>query len=68
MVSERGYLRLRIENSAAETKVPARGKALVPTDLSIAIPEGTYARIGNVDSLITSKHALHNLFWAIDEG
>jgi hypothetical protein len=26
--------------------VPARGKALVPTDLSIAIPEGTYARIG----------------------
>jgi dUTP pyrophosphatase len=32
--------------SATETKVPARGKALVPTDLSIAIPEGTYARIG----------------------
>jgi dUTPase len=26
--------------------VPARGKALVPTDLSIAIPEGTYARVG----------------------
>ena len=36
-----------ILRSAAETKVPARGKALVPTDLSIAIPEGTYARIGN---------------------
>lgn len=33
--------------SAAESKVPARGKALIPTDLSIAIPEGTYARIGN---------------------
>lgn len=33
--------------SATSTKVPARGKALVPTDLSIAIPEGTYARIGN---------------------
>ncbi|XP_059638019.1 deoxyuridine 5'-triphosphate nucleotidohydrolase [Cornus florida] len=32
-------------SSATETKVPARGKALVPTDLSIAIPEGTYARI-----------------------
>ena len=32
--------------SATETKVPARGKALVPTDLSIGIPEGTYARIG----------------------
>lgn len=27
-------------------KVPARGKALVPTDLSIAVPQGTYARIG----------------------
>ena len=25
--------------------MPARGKALVPTDLSIAIPLGTYARI-----------------------
>ncbi|KAK1288452.1 Deoxyuridine 5'-triphosphate nucleotidohydrolase [Acorus calamus] len=32
-------------SSAIETKVPARGKALVPTDLSIAIPENTYARI-----------------------
>lgn len=32
-------------SSAAETKVPARGKALIPTDLSIAVPEGTYARI-----------------------
>ncbi|TMW99199.1 hypothetical protein EJD97_002909 [Solanum chilense] len=32
-------------SSAAETKVPARGKALVPTDLSIAVPQGTYARI-----------------------
>ncbi|KAH7848648.1 hypothetical protein Vadar_005639 [Vaccinium darrowii] len=31
--------------SATEVTVPARGKALVPTDLSIAIPEGTYARI-----------------------
>ncbi|KAK6805044.1 hypothetical protein RDI58_002828 [Solanum bulbocastanum] len=32
-------------SSAAETKVPARGKALVPMDLSIAVPQGTYARI-----------------------
>jgi dUTP pyrophosphatase len=34
-------------SSAADTKVPARGKALIPTDLSIAVPEGTYARVGN---------------------
>lgn len=33
--------------SAVETKVPAKGKALVPTDLTIAVPQGTYARIGN---------------------
>ena len=26
--------------------MPARGKALVATDLSISIPEGTYARVG----------------------
>ncbi|XP_042006610.1 deoxyuridine 5'-triphosphate nucleotidohydrolase-like [Salvia splendens] len=32
-------------SSAVEMKVPARGKALVPTDLSVAVPEGTYARI-----------------------
>ena len=38
--------------SAVETKVPTRGKALVATDLSIAIPEGTYARIGNIKSLL----------------
>jgi len=33
-------------DSAVETKVPARGKALVATDISIAVPEGTYARVG----------------------
>jgi dUTP pyrophosphatase len=31
--------------SAVDTVVPARGKALVKTGLSVAIPEGTYARI-----------------------
>ena len=31
--------------SAASVVVPARGKALVPTDLSIAVPKGTYGRI-----------------------
>lgn len=32
-------------SSAYDTCVPARGKALVKTELSIAIPQGTYARI-----------------------
>ncbi|CAG8672355.1 24540_t:CDS:2, partial [Dentiscutata erythropus] len=31
--------------SAVEMVVPAKGKALVPTDISIALPEGTYGRV-----------------------
>ncbi|XP_057502023.1 deoxyuridine 5'-triphosphate nucleotidohydrolase-like [Actinidia eriantha] len=44
-------------SSAAEIKVPARGKTLVPTDLSIAIPEGTYARIAPRSGLAW-KHSI----------
>ncbi|KAJ6687263.1 DEOXYURIDINE 5'-TRIPHOSPHATE NUCLEOTIDOHYDROLASE-LIKE [Salix purpurea] len=43
--------------SASAAKVPARGKALVPTDLSIAIPEGTYARIAPRSGLAW-KHSI----------
>ncbi|XP_051139780.1 deoxyuridine 5'-triphosphate nucleotidohydrolase [Andrographis paniculata] len=44
-------------SSAADAKVPARGKALIPTDLSIAIPEGTYAR-GAPRSGLALKHCV----------
>ncbi|KAG2536186.1 deoxyuridine 5'-triphosphate nucleotidohydrolase [Panicum virgatum] len=44
-------------SSAAEMVVPARGKALVPTDLSIAIPEGTYARVAPRSGLAL-KHSI----------
>ncbi|KAL0017198.1 hypothetical protein SO802_004267 [Lithocarpus litseifolius] len=44
-------------SSATETKVPARGKAFVPTDLSIAIPEGTYARVAPRSGLAW-KHSI----------
>ncbi|XP_059637808.1 deoxyuridine 5'-triphosphate nucleotidohydrolase-like [Cornus florida] len=44
-------------SSAIETKVPARGKALISTDLSIAIPEGTYARIAPRQGLAW-KHSM----------
>lgn len=44
-------------SSAAEAIVPARGKALVPTDLSIAIPEGTYARVAPRSGLAL-KHSI----------
>ena len=32
-------------HSAAAAVIPANGKAVVPTDLAIACPPGTYARI-----------------------
>ncbi|KAF2324554.1 hypothetical protein GH714_015228 [Hevea brasiliensis] len=44
-------------SSATEAKVPGRGKALIPTDLSIAIPEGTYARIAPRSGLAW-KHSI----------
>nr|XP_043608105.1 deoxyuridine 5'-triphosphate nucleotidohydrolase [Erigeron canadensis] len=44
-------------SSAIKTKVPARGKALVATDLSIAVPEGTYARIAPRSGLAW-KHSI----------
>ena len=33
-------------SASTDTVVPARGKALVKTDLAMAIPEGHYGRIG----------------------
>ena len=32
--------------SAYDGIVPARGKAILKTDLAIAVPEGTYGRVG----------------------
>jgi dUTP pyrophosphatase len=43
--------------SAEQSVVPARGKALVKTDISIAIPEGTYARIAPRSGLAW-KHSI----------
>ncbi|KAI3978785.1 hypothetical protein MKX01_015960 [Papaver californicum] len=44
-------------SSAAEMIVPGRGKALIPTDLRIAVPEGTYARVAPRSGL-TWKHSI----------
>ncbi|CAO2819753.1 unnamed protein product [Amaranthus hypochondriacus] len=44
-------------SSAVDTKVPARGKALVATDLSIAVPPGTYARVAPRSGLAW-KHSI----------
>ena len=32
--------------SAQDSSVPARGKALIKTDIAIAVPPGTYGRVG----------------------
>lgn len=52
---------LLIYVSASEAKVPARGKALINTDLSIAVPPGTYARIGNSACSICVCSRIHAL-------
>lgn len=44
--------------SPAASIIPARGKALVDTQISIAIPEGTYARVAPRSGL-ASKFSLH---------
>ncbi len=33
-------------SSALDVTIPAKGKALVATDIAIAVPEGTYGRVG----------------------
>ena len=43
--------------AARQTLVPARGKALVPTDLAVALPGGTYGRIAPRSGLAW-KHSL----------
>lgn len=43
--------------SAVEMVVPAKGKAVVPTDLAIAVPEGCYGRVAPRSGLAV-KHFL----------
>merc|ERR1711934_261793 len=43
-------------SAAEETIVPARGKAIVKTDLAIAVPEGTYGRVAPRSGLAWKNH------------
>lgn len=43
--------------AAKEATVPARGKVLVDTDISIAVPAGTYGRVAPRSGL-ASKHSI----------
>lgn len=47
-------------SSAYDITVPKRGKAIVKTDLAIAIPPNTYARVGKLEFL-----AVHNIHQVI---
>ncbi|KAH8675801.1 dUTPase-like protein [Xylariales sp. PMI_506] len=51
--------------AAKETVIPARGKALVDTDLAIAVPAGTYGRIAPRSGL-ASKHFIDTGAGVID--
>ncbi|KAE8691238.1 Deoxyuridine 5'-triphosphate nucleotidohydrolase [Hibiscus syriacus] len=44
-------------SSETDTKVPAKGKTLIPTDLSIIVPEGTYGRVAPRSGLAW-KHSI----------
>jgi dUTP pyrophosphatase len=51
--------------ASKETTVPARGKVLVDTDISIAVPAGTYGRIAPRSGL-ASKHSIDTGAGVID--
>ncbi|CAO2656586.1 Nn.00g053890.m01.CDS01 [Neocucurbitaria sp. VM-36] len=51
--------------SAKEMVIPARGRALVPTDISISVPVGTYGRVAPRSGL-AYKHGIDTLAGVID--
>eukprot|EP00873_Tetraselmis_striata_P018248 jgi/Tetstr1/438512/TSEL_027067.t1 len=52
--------------SAVDDVVPARGKAMIKTDISIAIPAGTYARVAPRSGLAW-KHSIDTGAGVVDE-
>ena len=53
-------------SSAESCVVPARGRALVKTDIAVAIPAGTYARVAPRSGL-AFKHGIDVMAGVIDE-
>ncbi|KAF2088368.1 dUTP diphosphatase [Saccharata proteae CBS 121410] len=51
--------------ASKETVIPARGRALVPTDIKISVPAGTYGRIAPRSGL-AYKHGIDTLAGVID--
>lgn len=52
-------------SSAKDVLIPARGKGLCPTDLSIALPEGTYGRVAPRSGLAW-KNSIDTMAGVID--
>lgn len=50
-------IRADLTFSAETTTIPARGRAVVRTDISIAIPDGTYGRVASRSGLAV-KHGI----------
>tara|TARA_R110002003_G_scaffold206_17_gene15851 strand:+ start:2209 stop:2655 length:447 start_codon:yes stop_codon:yes gene_type:complete len=51
--------------SAKDITIPARGRALVPTDISISVPVGTYGRVAPRSGL-ANKHGIDTMAGVID--
>jgi dUTP pyrophosphatase len=51
--------------SAKDLVIPARGRALVPTDISISVPVGTYGRVAPRSGL-AFKHGIDTMAGVID--
>lgn len=58
-------LKPTVLNSAHDTAVPAKGKTIVATDISLAIPVGHYGRVAPRSGL-ASKHHLDTGAGVID--
>jgi dUTP pyrophosphatase len=52
--------------SSSDIVIPAQGKAIVPTDISIAVPSGCYGRVAPRSGL-AAKHFLDTGAGVIDE-
>ena len=50
-----------ISFSAQDVTVPAQGKAIAPTDIAIAVPEGTYGRVGKCSCECFCCYFFHGL-------
>ena len=50
------HIHTRSAQSAKDVVIPAQGKAIVPTDISIAVPIGTYGRVAPRSGLAVKHH------------